>query len=319
MSDGSAKTGLSFPTLLEAYTAEPLGIRFTFVRIQSAFTDATGTYEATFWVTDDALKWEIPESEALLLETWGKYHEPDPSDANGKMLCRLPCSAKQNQEIADVITTHPDPSGSGATDGLVEHAAEIRSDMDPAPSLLLTPRLYDLRWAQADAQISPCPQDISKPMVIESAKLNRCVNQQINKLMESAGATGAMPEIVADPGKIWAVTNDIYADRAETVTRRDGTTYPYRYKVAVNYGWHGKNMPLLAVTPGQTVIQSVGTRHDADHLDYSQVAVLVAGWCEVTRPGESGPTFMRTEDVYRDEILCRLVTHDGRPLTITRY
>lgn len=319
MSDGSAKTGPSFPTLLEAYTARPMSITFAFVRLQNSFTDATGTYEATFWVTGDALKWEIPDSETLLLDEWNKHLEPDPSDPNGKMLCRLPCSAKQNQEIANVITTHPDPVNSGAVDGLINHTAEIRPDMKPVPSMLLTPKLYDIRWAKAQAQITPCNQDINKPIVGESAKLNKCVNEQINKFMKKAGTSSTIPNIVADPGKIWAVTNDIYANKEETVTRKDGSTYQYKYKAAVNYGWHGKNQQSQAVTPGQTVIQSVGTRHDAAHIDYSQVAVLIAGWCEVKKPGEAKFSFMRTETVYRDATLCKLVTHDGKALTVTGY
>ncbi|NUQ74117.1 MAG: hypothetical protein HUU21_11230 [Polyangiaceae bacterium] len=319
MTSGSAKVGPSFPTLLTAYTARPLSITFDFVRLRSSFTDSTGTYDATFWVTGDALKWEIPDSEALLLSEWDKYKEPDPSDENGKMLCRLPCSAKQNQEIADVITTHPDPIKSGSVGGLINHKAPIRSHMMPEPSLLLTPKLYDLRWAQSKAQIKPCNQDINLPIVGESAKLNKCVNTQIRNVMKAAGTTTTIPNIIGDPGKIWAVTNDVYANREETVTRKNGTTYTYKYKAAVNYGWHGRNLQSQAVTPGQTVIQSVGMRHDATHIDYSQVAVLIAGWCEVTKPGETGPTFMRTEAVYRDQTLCQLITHDAKPLTVTRY
>jgi hypothetical protein len=301
----------TFPTLVEAFDERPESLSFTFVPVTSSFTDAAGTTTATFWVTGDALKWEVPEARAALFAAWNQQAEPDPADAGGLKLCRLPCSATQCQEIADLVTTHPDPDASGALAGLVDHVAALRPDMGIEGSLLLTPRLYDLRWEQAGAQISPCPQDIDRPIVGESARLNRAVNQKIKAVMARDGLS-AVPAIVADPGKIWAITGDVYADRVAPGTA-------YHYKCAVNYGWHGHGAPLLAVTPGQTVVQSVGTRHDAAHFDYSQVAVLVAGWCEVTRPGEAAPTFLRTEDVYRDPALCRLVTHDGRPLAVTRY
>jgi hypothetical protein len=320
MSMGSVKAGTAFPTPAEAYDESPLSIKFSFGRITNSFSDATGQYQATFWVTSDALKWQIPATEryAVLLDTWNKEkQEPDPSDDSGAMLVRLPCSATQNQEIAKRITTHPDPVKTGAVDGLINHVAPVRADMTPLPSLLLTPKLSDLRWAQAKAQIRHCNQDTDKPIVGETAKLNKCVNEQIRAFMNKSGSTNSVPTI-GDPGKIWAITNDVYADRVATGKTKTGATYTYPYKAAINYGWHGPSANLLAVTPGQKVMQSVGARHDSSHLDYSQSAILIAGWCEVTEPNKP-VTFMRTEAVYRSKTLCRLVTHDAIPLTVTSY
>ena len=113
---------------------------------------------------------------------------------------------------------------------------------------------------------------------------------------------------IGDPGKIWAITNRMYVSRADN-----------GQPSAINYGWHGPNGKLRSAIPGLTCIQSVGTRHDDRHFDYSQVCVLVAGWCEVSEPGQSAPTWVKTESVYTTARLCKLVTEDGTPLRRVRY
>jgi hypothetical protein len=60
------------------------------------------------------------------------------------------------------------------------------------------------------------------------------------------------------------------------------------------------------------VIQNPGNCHGKGHIDYSQVFVVVAGWCEVTRPGQSAPTWVRTAEVYQSDELHKLATYEGK-------
>ena len=212
---------------------------------------------------------------------------------------RLPCRAAEAQQAADRIKARPKdlPGWYQPPDG------------DPLPSLLLTPKLLDMRWAGAAVQkqiADPCPQNVAGILAEESKKLNKCLTGQVS----SSG------KWVADPGKIWALTNQL----GGTIGRGDR---------AVNYGWHvhasrvknGKwnGIGLEASgTKGQWVIQGPGTRHDAYHIDYSQILLLVAGWCQVIFPGEENPRTMKTADVYRSKDLAHLVTYDGAPLRLIR-
>ncbi len=305
--DDAEASAPAFPTLRQIWDRNRLQLVFHFVPIETSFVDAGKTYTGRFWVNADAVKWKIPASESALLTQWNRFKEPDPIDQDGDMLCRLPCTAKQCQALADVLTTHPDPLRSGAEDGLIKRKAPTHSDMRPEPCLLLTPYLYSRRYQQMRCQVNPVGRDTSKPIVGESAKHNQYLNQEIKKFMQARNNPYAVPSL-GDPGKIWALHNRMYVSKADN-----------NLPSAINYGWHGPKSSSQAVVPALKLIQSVGTRHDDAHLDYSQVCVLVSGWCEVTGPGQNEPQWMRTEAVYRSPTLCRLATHDGEPLSKTRY
>jgi len=298
----------SFPTLRQVWNADRRQLVFSFKPITTTFTDGGNTFKGMFWVTSDAVKYKIPASETALLAEWNRWKHADPIDADGDMLCRLPCTAKQCQALADVLTTHPDPVRSGAEDGLINHTAPIRDDMRPQPCLLLTPYLYSRRYQQVSCKIDPVGRDTNPTiMVAEAAKHNQYINQQIEAFMRARGDSYRVPS-VGDPGKIWAISNEMYVRRAKN-----------GQPSAINYGWHGPTAGSHAVVPGLKLIQSIGTTHDDTHIDYSQVCVLVSGWCEITEPGDTAPKWMRTEEVYTSRRLCRLVTHDGVPLARTRY
>jgi len=315
---GSAQTVAAFPTLRQVWDRDKMQLSFFFVPIKTTFTDASGTYNATFWVTSDAVKYKIPASEALLLAEWNKHKHPDPIDPDGDMLVRLPCTARQNQALANVLTTHPDPIKSGAEDGMINHTAPIRPEMKPEPCLLLTPYLYSRRYQQMTAKIAPVGRDTNLPIVQESAKHNQYLNQKIEAFMKARGDSLRVPSL-GDPGKIWAITNGVYEDKIGTFTKKDGSTGSYPYKAAVNYGWHGGTAALQSVIPGLLCLQSIGQRHDDGHFDYSQVCVLVGGWCELTEPGDTGPRWIETREIYVTQKWCKLATHDGIPIKLLKY
>ncbi|HEX8106958.1 MAG TPA: hypothetical protein VF516_04475 [Kofleriaceae bacterium] len=297
----------AFPTLKQAWDTDKRRILFSFKPISTTFTDASGIFNARFWVSSDAVKWKIPASERDLLAEWNRFKEADPIDQDGDMLCRLPCTARQNQAFANALKLHPDPRTPGAEDGLIDRTAPIRSDMAPEPCLLLTPYLYARRYQQVSCKIDPVGRDPGAPIVGEAAKHNQYLNQKTTAFMRARNDSYRVPSI-GDPGKIWAITNQMYVSRA-----RNGQPS------AINYGWHGPNATLASVIAGLKCLQSVGTTHDDRHVDYSQVCVLVAGWCEVTEPGQSAPAWVKTESVYTSARLCKLVTEDGKPLARVRY
>ncbi len=113
---------------------------------------------------------------------------------------------------------------------------------DRLHAILPTPRILQLIWEQADVRLAPC----TLPSVAEMASTARmiehskCVDQRIR------GRKG----LIVNVGKHWVLTNKISERR----------------NLAANYGWFMK---------GRRPIQTVGTRHDTAHTDYSQVLRLV--------------------------------------------
>jgi hypothetical protein len=61
--------------------------------------------------------------------------------------------------------------------------------------------------------------------------------------------------------------------------------------------------------------------HNTAWIDYSQLLILVSGWCVVRTSGTTTWTQARTEDIYKgtkDSNHPALVTHDKKALTITK-
>jgi len=95
---------------------------------------------------------------------------------------------------------------------------------------------------------------------------------------------------------------------------------------AVNYGWHLDPSRMAAfgpvstnaAIPGVSLLQSAGGRHSQDHIDYSQLLLLVAPWCMIAGPGQDAMVPMRTADVYQSRELAGLVTDDAQPLPSVR-
>jgi hypothetical protein len=204
---------------------------------------------------------------------------------------RIPCSAAEAQQAADHLKV--------ASSSLREWDGSSESEL---PCVLLTPKLMDIRWDYCDKagmSIDPCPQNIKGLIVAENAKMNACVESHVTNPADA----------VADPGKIWALSNRL-GDKIGVLDR------------AINYGWHVQPAKVVggywhgvrvydAVTRGQLLLQSEGGAHDAYHIDYSQILLLVAGWCRITKPGETTATTMKVTDVYKDQTLSKLCTHDG--------
>jgi hypothetical protein len=281
---------------------------FEFVSITTSFTNSSGEYRGTFWVLDDALKWIVRERFSGFTESY------DPMTAkvqnwtrspSRRRNWRLPCTPEGAQEAAAVLQMgQADLPGARATSSSTERLG----------SLLLTPKLYDERYRQADLKIAPQTTDgrarlmdinKEKGLTFASNRYNTLVNEAAHRISHADPAPRRM---LADPGKIWALTNTA-GQPYKTFRIGDKLTCkpdPAGTRATPNYGWH------RSPTNIRDVIQNPGNCHGKGHIDYSQVFVVVAGWCEVTRPGQTAPTWVRTAEVYQSDELHKLATYEGK-------
>jgi hypothetical protein len=113
---------------------------------------------------------------------------------------------------------------------------------DQLHAILPTPRILQLVWEQAAVRIDPCtlPPDEKMASTARMIQHSNCVDQRI----------GGRAGMVANEGKHWVLSNRIAG----------------KDNLAANYGWFMR---------GRRPVQTVGTRHDTAHTDYSQVLRLV--------------------------------------------
>lgn len=119
---------------------------------------------------------------------------------------------------------------------------------DMLGAYLPTVRIFDQLWAQRAETVLPCTQPATfttEAMIKHSA----CIDAQLAKLPPASG-------IIQTVGKTWALSNKISST------------------VAMNIGWHiEKKIPGIPFDPAPTLpgahmIQSPGTRHSPQHVDY---------------------------------------------------
>lgn len=162
--------------------------------------------------------------------------------------------------------------------------------------ILPTAKLYDLMWHQCKNKILPKPRSITSTTqaMIEHS-------QEIDEELAELGFPKGLKSTV---GKTWIIDNGF--------SKKPGK--------ACNHGWHfttgtkykgigGNANPSLLKNPDTGMywymIQARGWRHGTDHVDYSQVCVLVSRQCWVD--GNE----MDIHDVLSDPELAPLANHDG--------
>jgi hypothetical protein len=162
--------------------------------------------------------------------------------------------------------------------------------------ILPTPRLYDLMWYQCPAKIEPQPRSITS---------STAAMIDYSKVVDAELAKANCPDGVVKStiGKIWVVDNSMQGSQ-----------------MACNYGWHfikGNNYKGISGDVNQSflknpstgqyyyMIQSTGHAHDASHIDYSQICILVSRHCVVD--GKD----MDILDVLTDSLLSPLANNGG--------
>jgi hypothetical protein len=310
---GSVKPSRPFPTVLEAFRANDTCGEWFRIHV------VKGGVEGYFWILGDGLVWNVPDDEKW--KWWKESYCPTMQAPhfgkvrNNRRLCRLPCSATQAQELANVLTTKRSDlrliKGSDDVE-LSPDDGELGSQDSPLTSLLPTTLLYDQLYLQADVQIGfqAVPGLELKPPPPPQQMVNDYAQKVHVATLAAFNKSGklTMPRGLGTPGKIWAIHPDMERNQWGTLENRP-------LVCAINYGFH-----FAPPNPTANTKQTPGTQHGNDHVnDYSQIFVAVAGYCAV-RTGSSGAfQWRRTEDVYTNATFAPLIAKDGKPLPRTRY
>lgn len=172
-------------------------------------------------------------------------------------------------------------------------AAEMQQVADILGCMLLTPKVLDLIWQQAERKMDPVINVHGQIVAVSDVHV---VHDAVEAKVEALG--GDTESLLASVGKYWVISNRLVGGK-------------FGIHQAVNYGWHASNATLEAVTPGLKVYQNVGGAHNSLHLDPSQVIRLMYRWAWLLRAGSSTWEHVDLVDIGKDPELCGLINHDG--------
>lgn len=151
---------------------------------------------------------------------------------------------------------------------------------DLLEALLTTAKISDLAYQQATVKLAATILPAGPDMVTTTK------SKQWNTSLEKKrdGQSG----LIRDCGKAWILSNQLGA----------------KPNAAVNYGFYDPHAPYTN-NVGIKMWQTLGTRHDSAHTDYSQTLFVMGKTCEVD--GET----MQVVDVMTDPTLCKLLSYEG--------
>ena len=142
---------------------------------------------------------------------------------------RLPASAYQLQQIADLLGC-----------------------------MLLTPKVIDLIWLQAELKFDAVTRVMGQ--IVANSNITD-VHTEIEKNIEALGGDDGS-KLVSCVGKYWCLFNGTDKNR-------------YGKTTACNYGWFRHDAIYNAVTTGLKCWQGPGFRHNYSHFDPSQTIRLM--------------------------------------------
>ena len=185
-------------------------------------------------------------------------------------------------------------------------AIDLQRVADELDAMLLTPKVVDMIWLEAgrtgtqfDPVINHRYPGHTKPTIVALMPVID-VSGLVDDKIHAAGDRGGL---IASVGKYWVLTNSL-------LTGKFGVAQ------ACNYGWNSNSAPYQAVTPGLKVWQTIGSKHNNEHIDPSQVIRLMHREAWLTRPGEDAE-LVDLRQVLVDPVLAPLISHEG-PLRILR-
>lgn len=158
------------------------------------------------------------------------------------------------------------------------HLAQLCADALNAS--LITSKISDLAYQQAKIKLAATTLPAGPDMVTtsKSKKWNVEVEKKRN------GQEG----LLRDCGKAWILSNQL-------------GQYP---NVAINYGFYDPKAPY-ANKFGTRMWQTIGSRHDSAHTDYSQTLILMSKVCQVD--GQD----MKIQEVMQSHELAGLISDEG--------
>jgi hypothetical protein len=143
----------------------------------------------------------------------------------------------------------------------------------------ITSKISDLSYKQAQVVVEASTLSPGPDMV--TTNKSKIWNTAIEN--KRAGRTG----LFRDCGKAWILSNRLSTSIS-----------------AVNYGFYDKSAPYIS-QGGLKMWQTIGTRHDRSHTDYSQTLILMSNICEID--GQS----VNVIDIMKDSKLSFLLSYDG--------
>lgn len=195
---------------------------------------------------------------------------------------RLPASAQQLQEIADLIQ-----------------------------GMLMTPLVIEEIWLQADIKFAavfntahPNPGVKSRVIVANSDILR--VHEAIEKKIADAGGDDG-EGLISCVGKYWCLHNLLHGKKAHT-----------GLDAACNFGWFAERASGPGVTPRTQCYQRPGFAHDYNHWDPSQTIRLMYQWGRLFRAGSDVEEHVWLPDICADPELSGLLNYQPGPLTYLR-
>lgn len=179
---------------------------------------------------------------------------------------RLPATAHQLQQIADMYNC-----------------------------MLLTPKVIDLIWLQAELKFD-CIINVNGKIVALSNVTD--VHQKIEEKIESLGGDDGT-KLVSCVGKYWCLMNEL-----ATKQNIAGD------KPACNYGWFSKYASGPGITPGTKCWQRPGFRHNKQHSDPSQTIRLMYRMARLVHPNGKEES-VDLHGVATNPNLANLIHHQG--------
>ena len=179
---------------------------------------------------------------------------------------RLPASAEQLQQIADLLNC-----------------------------MLMTPKVIDMIWLQADLKFD-CVVNINGKIVANSHIHD--VHQKIEEQIQLQGGDDGT-KLVSCVGKYWCLINGLVS--AGKIHGLDK---------ACNYGWCAKHASGPGVTAGVQCWQRPGFGHSLKHWDPSQTIRLMHRSGRLIHPGGKEET-IDLHDIAAIPALAYLIHHEG--------
>lgn len=177
-------------------------------------------------------------------------------------------------------------------------AAQMQRLADRLDCMLLTPLVVDLVWRQAKVRFDAVVNVDGKIVAGLSVE---DYNDAVDECVSDSG--GPVLELTACVGKYWVVCNAL---------ARDPKALRYGKRTAANYGWFSSRAPRSrrGVTGGDIhPWQTIGTAHNDEHVDPSQVVRLMHRKAELFEDGAVREVDLR--DIAVDPVLVPLLNHDG--------
>ncbi len=246
----------------------------------------------------------------------------------------VPITVKSGKYSATFhVTAEPLMLGNTWDDGWYPgvNAITMQKIADHLNATLLTPKLVDEIFKQSAFQVNPhvgMKADVTMMDTSVMLEHSRRVKDRIRKIREQSKGK-KYPPLIANIGKYWVVSG--------ATSRRKKSGEDPNAVAAMNYGWHGKSgvAPSSPVSniPGVKIWQDPGTRHPMEHVDYSQLVMLVSRSVQICEPtaisgfgsvytcdndqpcdAPGGPGKTRCMDIYdvaKDPDLAKLLSHEG--------